>query len=134
MARKPAATSGPSQRQLRAAELIRHAIAEALQRESFAGAGFDPMLVTVPEVRLSPDLKHATVYVMPLGGRNVPAVIAGLNRQKRFLRGAIARRIDMKFVPELHFREDETFAEGDRIDRILASPEVARDTGRGEPS
>jgi ribosome-binding factor A len=125
---KPSPGPGPSQRQLRAAELVRHALAEALQRETFGEAALDGGLVTIPEVRLTPDLKHATVYVMPLGGRQIPATLSALNRHKKFLRGYVAKKVAMKYTPDLHFREDETFAEGDRIGRILASPEVARDT------
>ena len=125
---KTQSSNAPSQRQLRAAELIRHALAEALQRETFGEKLLDGGRITVPEVRLSPDMKHATVYVMPLGGRDVAASLTALHRQRKFLRGYVAKKVAMKYMPDLHFREDETFAEGDRIDRILASPEVRRDT------
>jgi ribosome-binding factor A len=91
----------------------------------------DPVLashaLTFPEVRMSADLKLATVYVMPLGGRDAEAVLAALEKNKRWLRGALAKRIAMKFMPELRFRIDETFDEAERIDRLLRSPAVARD-------
>jgi ribosome-binding factor A len=76
---------------------------------------------------MSPDLRQATVYVMPLGGRDEKAVLEALNRNKRFLRGEIAHRVNMKFAPDIHFRIDERFAEADRIDKLLRSPEVKRD-------
>jgi len=120
-------SSSPSQRALRVGELVRHALVEVFARETLQ----DPVLaghtITVPEVRMSPDLRLATVYVMPLGGRDEAAVLAALERNKRWLRGALAKRIDMKFMPELRFRIDETFDEADRIDRLLRSPAVARD-------
>jgi ribosome-binding factor A len=118
---------GPSQRQLRAGELIRHALAEILAR----GEVHDPVLenhtVTVPEVRLTPDLRLATIYVMPLGGRDTHEVLDALDRNKRFLRGELAHRINMKFVPEIRFRLDERFDEAERIDKLLHDPRVARD-------
>lgn len=118
---------GPSQRQLRVGEAIRHALAEILQREAFADTKIDMRLVTVPEVRMSPDLKIATCFVMPLGGRAVEETVAALARHAKFLRGALARRITLKFVPDLRFRADESFDKGDHIDRLLLSPEVRRD-------
>jgi ribosome-binding factor A len=120
-------TSGPSQRALRAGELVRHALAEILQRGDVHDPVLEAHLITVPEVRMSPDLRQATVYVMPLGGRDERAVLDALNRNKRFLRGEIAHRINMKFAPDIHFRIDERFAEADRIDKLLRSPEVKRD-------
>lgn len=84
-------------------------------------------VVTVPEVRLSPDLKLATVYVIPLGGEDVEPVIAALNRHKKFIRGEIAHAVNLKFAPDLRFRGDETFAEASRIDALLASPKVRKD-------
>jgi len=121
--------AGPSQRQLRAGEVIRHAIAEILSR----GDVHDPVLqghvITVPEVRMTADLRLATIYVMPLGGRDEKAVLAALDRNKRYLRGEIARRVDMKFAPDIRFRLDERFREVDRIDELLRSPQVKRDLG-----
>jgi ribosome-binding factor A len=119
--------SGPSQRQLRVGELVRHAIAEVLAR----GEAQDEVLishpVTVPEVRMSPDLRLATVYVMPLGGREQDAVLAALERNKKFLRGEVVRRVNLKFAPDIRFRIDDRFDEAERIERLLRSPEVARD-------
>ena len=123
----PPKTSGPSQRMLRVGEAVRHAIVEVFAHEGV----HDPVLashtITFPEVRMSPDLKLATVYVMPLGGRDTEAVLAALEKNSRWLRGALAKRVEMKFMPELRFRLDQTFDEADRIDRLLRSPEVARD-------
>ena len=84
-------------------------------------------LITVPEVRMSPDLRLATIYVMPLGGRDVEAVIAALDRNKRYVRGEIARRVNLKFAPEIRFRVDERFDEAERIEKLLRTPAVQRD-------
>jgi ribosome-binding factor A len=129
---KPGGAPGRSNRQLRVGENVRHALVDILQRETVDDAVLRGVLVTVPEVRMSPDLKLATAYVMPLGGGDAEAVAAALERHRRFLRGELARRIDMKFTPDLRFRADASFAEGEKIDRLLASPEVARDTRKGE--
>jgi ribosome-binding factor A len=119
--------TGPSQRQLRVGELIRHALAEMLSR----GEIFDPVLsshvVTIPEVRLSPDLRLATVYVMPLGGKDVKQVLAALDRHKKYIRSEIAHEVNLKFAPDIRFMADETFDEADRIEQILRSPKVAQD-------
>jgi ribosome-binding factor A len=120
-------TSGPSQRALRAGELIRHALAEIFSRGDVHDPVLEAHLITVPEVRMSPDLRQATVYVMPLGGRDQKQVIDALNRNKKYLRGEIAHRVNMKFAPDIHFRIDERFAEADRIEKLLRSPEVKRD-------
>lgn len=129
MAKRFDTGSGPSQRQLRVGELMRHALAEVLQR----GEVHDPVLashvITVPEVRMSPDLKIATCFVMPLGGRDQEAVIAALARNKRFLRSELAHRTSLKFAPDLRFRIDGSFEEGSRIDDLLDSDRVRRDTG-----
>lgn len=85
-------------------------------------------VVTIPEVRLSPDLKLATVYVMPLGGEDVKPVLAALERHKRFIRGEVAKAVNLKFAPDLRFRFDETFDEAARIDALLDSPKVKQDT------
>ena len=119
--------SGPSQRALRAGEVIRHAIADILSR----GEVHDPVIqghvITVPEVRMSPDLKLATIYVMPLGGRDEKAVVEALERNKRYLRGEIAHRVNLKFAPDLRFRVDERFEEAARIEKLLHTPRVQRD-------
>jgi ribosome-binding factor A len=84
-------------------------------------------LITVPEVRMTPDLRLATVYVMPLGGRDAQEVVAALDRNKKFLRGEIARRVNLKFAPDLRFRIDERFDEAERIEKLLRTPAVRRD-------
>lgn len=121
--------TGPSQRVLRVGELIRHALADMFTR----GEVHDPILqahtITVPEVRMSPDLSLATVYVMPLGGRDVQAVMDALERNKRFLRGELAHRVNLKFAPDIRFRRDERFDEAERIEKLLRTPEVQRDLG-----
>lgn len=117
----------PSQRQLRVGEVIRHALAEILARGEVQDPDLEGLTVTVPEVRVSPDLKIATVYVMPLGGARQEAAVAALSCHVRFLRGEVARKVSLKFMPELRFRLDTTFAESDRIEQLLRSPEVARD-------
>jgi ribosome-binding factor A len=119
--------SGPSQRQLRVGELVRHAIADVLARGEAPDEVLSSHPITVPEVRMSPDLRLATVYVMPLGGRDQQAVLAALERNKKFLRGEVVHRVSMKFAPDLRFRIDERFDEAERIDKLLRSPEVARD-------
>ncbi len=120
-------TAGPSQRQLRAGEVIRHAIAEILSR----GEVHDPVLqghmITVPEVRMTPDLRLATIYVMPLGGQDKQPVLDALERNKRYLRGEIARRVNLKFAPDIRFRLDDRFDEAERIEKLLRSPQVKRD-------
>jgi ribosome-binding factor A len=119
--------SGPSQRQLRVGELIRHAIAEVLAR----GDVPDPVLsshpITVPEVRMSPELRLATAYVMPLGGRGQKAVMEALERNQKLLRTEVVRKVNLKFAPEVRFLIDERFDEAERIEKLLRSPEVARD-------
>jgi ribosome-binding factor A len=126
MAQKPN-PSGPSQRQQRVAELIRHAIAEVLQRGDIQDPVLGSHVITVPEVRMSPDLKIATAYVMPLGGLDEKPVIAALERNKKALRQEVARRVNLKFAPDLRFLRDETFDEADRIDALLRTEKVRRD-------
>lgn len=129
MAKRFSRSKGPSQRQLRAGELIRHALADLLQRERLREPALDGVSVTVSEVRMSPDLKQATAYAAPLGGEHQREVIDALNRAAPYLRGLLGRKIDMKFTPALSFRSDETFAEAEKIDALLARPEVKRDLG-----
>jgi ribosome-binding factor A len=117
----------PSQRQLRVGEVIRHALAGILQRGEIHDPAFDGTVVTVAEVRMSPDLKSATAFVMPLGGKATAAVLAAFERNKKFLRGEIARLVNLRFSPELRFRLDESFDRGQRIDALLRSPDVKRD-------
>ncbi|NEU12434.1 30S ribosome-binding factor RbfA [Methylobacterium sp. BTF04] len=126
MAQKPNPT-GPSHRQQRVAELVRHALAEVLQRGDVQDAVLSAHVITVPEVRMSPDLKLATAYIMPLGGQNEAPVIAALERNKKVLRQEVARRVNLKFAPDLRFLRDETFDEADRIDALLRTDKVRRD-------
>ena len=119
--------AGPSQRALRVGELIRHALAEMLTRGDVHDPVLEGHLITVPEVRMSPDLRLATIYVMPLGGKDVKEVIEALERNKRYLRGEIAHRVNLKFAPDIRFRADERFDEAERIDRLLRTPAVQRD-------
>ncbi len=121
---------GPSQRQLRVGELIRHALAEMLTRGDVHDEVIERHLITVPEVRMTADLRLATIYVMPLGGRDANAVVEALNRHKRFLRGEIAHRINLKFAPEIRFCLDQRFEEAERIEKLLHSPDVKRDLDR----
>jgi len=119
----------PSQRQLRVGEAVRHALAEVLSHGEVHDPVLEGHMVTVPEVRMSPDLRVATIYVMPLGGRDEEAVVTALERNKRFLRGVIARKVNLKFAPDIRFRLDERFDEAERIEKLLRSPAVKRDLG-----
>jgi ribosome-binding factor A len=119
--------SGPSQRQLRVGELVRHTLAEVLTRGDVHDPVLEGRLITVPEVRMSPDLRLATIYVMPLGGRDEAQVIAALERNKRYLRGVVARSVNLKFAPDIRFRIDDRFDEAERIEKLLLSPAVKRD-------
>ncbi len=123
---------GGSQRQLRVGELVRHAMAELLTRGDVHDPVIEGHLITVPEVRMSPDLRLATIYVMPLAGRDADEVVAALERNKKFLRTEIAHTINLKFAPDIRFRIDERFAEAERIDKLLRSPEVKRDLDKNE--
>lgn len=127
MKNKASSGSGPSQRQLRVGELVRHALSDILARGDLADPALTRVLITVPEVRMSPDLKIATCYVMPLGGKDPKAAIEALATNAKPLRGEIGRRVELKFVPELRFRIDTSFEEGARIDALLRLPVVKRD-------
>src|SRR6202042_2951186 len=120
-------SAGGSQRQLRVGELIRHELAEMLARGDIHDPVIQAHMITVPEVRMSPDLRLATIYVMPLGGRDADKVIDALDRNKRYVRGEIARRVNLKFAPEVRFRVDERFDEAERIEKLLRTPAVQRD-------
>ena len=131
MAKKPNSQgSGPSQRQLRVGELIRHALAEMLARGDIHDDVLAKHVITVPEVRLSPDLKLATCYIMPLGGHDVTPVLKALDANKRYIRGEAAHRVNLKYAPALRFRQAESFDEAARIDALLDSEAVRRDTDR----
>jgi ribosome-binding factor A len=120
----------PSQRMLRVAELIRHIMTELLVRSTIADPVLESKAITIPEVRMSPDLKLATIYVMPLGGNSIADVLAALDRHKKVLRGEIARRIDLRFAPDIRFKADQSFEYGTKIDALLALPEVKRDLSK----
>lgn len=133
---KPAGKAGTvSQRQLRASELIRHALVEVMREEEIHDEVLKDVSITVTEVRLSPDLKHATCFVEPLGAGVDAAPVAGqidlivkaLNAHAKFLRGALGRHIDMRFTPDLRFRHDESFEAAARLNRLLDDPRVRAD-------
>ena len=127
MPKRTEPAAGPSQRQQRVAELVRHALAEILARGDLQDPVLTSHVVTVPEVRMSPDLRLATAYVMPLGGRDEKPVLAALERNRKHLRQEIARRVNLRYAPDLRFRRDETFDEAARIDALLRSEKVQRD-------
>ncbi len=126
------APAGPSQRQLRAGELVRHALVEVLREEELQDEAMRGVSVTVTEVRMSPDLKHATCFVEPLGGGHADEVVEALNRHARFLRGRLGRHIELKYTPDLRFRHDESFEEAARMNRLFLDPKVRRDLEAGE--
>ncbi len=123
---------GPSQRQLRVGETLRHALAEILLRGDIRDADLEGVSVTITQVKPSGDMRHATVYCEPLGGKNAKEIIAALNRHRGFLRGEMGRLIALKFTPELRFVEDTSFAEAERIENLLKSSRVQRDLKSGE--
>lgn len=120
-------SAGPSVRLLRVAEQIRHLLAGILLR----GEVHDDILashsVTVSEVRVSPDLRHATAFIRPLGGEDTQAVLAALTRHARYIKGLIGHQLNTKYTPDLVFREDESFDEAGRIESLLRDPRIARD-------
>ena len=118
---------GTSQRQLRVGELIRHEFAAMLTRGEVHDPIIETHMITVPEVRMTADLRLATVYILPLGGRDEKEVLDALERNKRYMRGEIARRVNLKFAPEIRFRIDERFDEAERIEKLLRTPVVRRD-------
>jgi ribosome-binding factor A len=120
----------PSQRMLRVAELIRHTMAELLVRSAMGDPVLESKAITIPEVRMSPDLKLATIYVMPLGGKSITDVLAALDRHKKGLRGEIARRINLRFAPDIRFKADPSSDYVAKIDALLVLPEVKRDLSK----
>jgi ribosome-binding factor A len=125
----PGRGQGPSQRQLRAGELVRHALVEILREEDISDEALVGVSVTLTEVRMSPDLRHATCFVEPLGGGHAGEVTEALNRHAKFLRGRLGRHIELKFTPELKFLHDESFNEAARMERLFQDPRVQRDLG-----
>ncbi len=122
----------PTQRMLRVAELIRHAMAQVLTRGVLNEPALVGRVVTIPSVKMSPDLKLATVFVMPLGGEDRQLVVEALERHKKFLRGEIAQKINLRYAPDVRFKIDESFENAARIDALLHSPKVAQDLALGE--
>jgi len=118
---------GPSQRQLRVGETLRHALAEILVRGDIRDPDLMGVSVTITQVLPSGDMRHATAYCEPLGGKNADKIVAALNRHKAYLRGQMGHLIALKFTPELRFVEDMSFAEAERIETILKSERVQRD-------
>jgi ribosome-binding factor A len=125
---------GPSQRQLRAGELVRHALVEIFREEEINDPDLAGVSVTVTEVRVNPDLRHATVFVEPLGGEHADAVVKALNKHSKFVRGHLGRMIDMRFTPDLHFRHDESFNEAARMAKLFDDPRVRQDLTPQPPS
>jgi ribosome-binding factor A len=121
-----------SQRQLRVGEELRHALARILQRGELRDPALQDVTVTVTEVQVSPDLKNATAYVMPLGGRHAAEVLEGLTRSAGYLRGQLAREVPLRFAPGLAFALDTSFDHASRINELLHRPEVERDLGQPE--
>ncbi|MBS0278056.1 MAG: 30S ribosome-binding factor RbfA [Proteobacteria bacterium] len=119
--------AGPTQRQLRVGEMLRHALADILRQGDIRDDDLKGVSVTVTQVKPSADMRHATAFVEPLGGKNARQVVAALNRHKAFIRGEMGRMIELKFTPELRFVEDESFAEAEKIENLLKSDRVARD-------
>ena len=129
-----AAPAGPSQRQLRAGELVRHALVEIFREHEINDPALVGVSVTVAEVRMNPDLRHANVFVEPLGGEHAEDVVKALNKHSKFVRGHLGRLIDMRFTPDLFFRHDDTFAEAARIAKLFDDPKVRQDLTPDEPS
>ncbi|WP_411287711.1 30S ribosome-binding factor RbfA [Phenylobacterium sp.] len=125
---------GPTQRQLRAGELMRHALVEIMLHEEIRDPVMAGVSVTVTEIRMSPDLRHAMVFVEPLGGEHSPEVVDALNRHTKFLRGRLGQSIDMKFTPELKFIHDQTFGAAERMSRLFDDPRVRQDLQPQPPS
>lgn len=122
----------PSQRQLRVGELVRKEVSDILARGTLADPALDGTIISVPEVRMTPDLRLANCLVMPLGGRDAERVIEALNRSARIIRRDLARRLTMKFLPDLRFVLDTRFDDDDRINALLSRDEVRRDLAEDE--
>jgi len=128
----PRGQKPPSQRQLRVGEELRHIIAAIIERGDIRDPDLAGRAITVTEVRVSPDLKNATIFVVPLGGGEVGPILKGLKRARPFLRHEVARQVDLRVVPDLFFEADTSFDEASKIDALLRSPEVARDLGAND--
>lgn len=121
----------PSQRQLRVGEIVRKEMSDILSRGQLSDPDLDGVIITIPEVRMTPDLRLATCLIMPLGGQNGDKVVKALNRSAKYFRGQISRRMTMKFMPDLRFILDTRFDDDDRIGALLHSPDVKRDFADG---
>ena len=118
---------GPSQRQLRVGENVRHILADLLSRGDVRDPALKGVIITVTEVAVSPDLRNATVFCTPLGGKNAAQVIEALNRHKGFLRGELGHKLDLRYTPAIHFAYDTSFDRGDVLDALLEAPEIKAD-------
>jgi ribosome-binding factor A len=127
MARKKKSSAPAGQRQLRVGEEMRHALSEILRDNHLADPDLSGKIITVTEVRVSPDLRNATAFVLPLGGTDTEKVVAAMNRAAGYFRGELGRAVKMQFTPTIRFRADETFEEASRIEKLLHDPVVARD-------
>lgn len=132
--KKHKSSKGPSQRQLRVAENLRHELSQIFTKVDIRDDDLVGVIITVSEIRTSPDMRNATVYVMPLGGERKEQIVEALGRHRKFLRGELSRRVTLKYMPELHFRLDETFDVSGRIADVLNSEKVAQDLASPENS
>jgi ribosome-binding factor A len=123
---------GPSQRQLRVAENLRHELSQIFTRIDIRDDDLKGAIITVSEVRTSPDMRNATVFVMPLGGQRAAEIVEALERHKKFLRGELSHRVHLKYMPELHFKLDESFDNSGRISDVLNSEKVSQDLHKSE--
>lgn len=123
----PRRPDGPTQRQLRAGEVVRHALVEVFRAEEIQDPALTGVSVTVSEVRMSPDLRHAICFVEPLGGVRAPEIVEALNRHARWLRGRLGREMSLKFTPDLRFVHDESFDAAVRMNRLFDDPRVRQD-------
>ncbi len=126
-AKGPEAGRPPSQRQLRVGELIRHALSDVLSRGNVQDPVLETAIISVSEVKMSPDLRNATAYVVPLGRQDPSPVIDALKRARKFLRGELAREVNLRYMPELRFASDTSFDYAENVEGLLRSPKVARD-------
>jgi ribosome-binding factor A len=133
MAKHTPDEKGKSVRLLRIGEQVRHALAELLSRQEIRDPVLEAHIISVSEVRVSPDLRHAICFVMPLGGGDAEPVLKALREHSRYIRGEIARRLATKYTPDLQFRLDESFDAGAKIDAILRNPRIARDLAPDAP-
>ena len=125
---------GPSQRQLRVGEMLRHALSQVLVRGDIRDDDLAGVSVTITQVKPSGDMRHATVFCEPLGGKNADKIIKALNRHKAFIRGEMGHMIELKFTPDLRFVEDDSFAEAEKIENLLKSERVRRDLSKAAAS